>query len=320
MVTRPADSRSPAVFCSDASRASDEPLAGTAPHAEVWLLLEYHSRWGEKAFEQSALPPAVKAHLAAGAAALSPARIQLIRQPAAPTAPQRRFFVAVTRAAHCQVHEFHIDDYNDLLALDIQAVAAGDAVSAPFTRQEPLFLICVNGKRDRCCARRGLPVYQAMARVWGAQAGAGDAVWQTTHIGGHRFAGVGLCFPGGVCYGRLGAEDAKRVVHAAREGRIVLDRFRGFTSYDGATQAADGLLRAQLGVDALDALRWLATEHTGEDVWSARFAAVDGVVHRVQVAKVRTGVPLHMSCADPEPSEMMTYRLLAHEVLRAAAP
>ena len=46
----------------------------------------------------------------------------------------------------------------------------------------PLLLVCTHGRRDACCAQFGRPTAMALARRYGT------AVWETTHVGGDRFA------------------------------------------------------------------------------------------------------------------------------------
>ena len=51
-------------FCSLASRANNEALAGTVARIRSWLLIEYPKAWRRSAVDDSRLfSPAVKAHL-----------------------------------------------------------------------------------------------------------------------------------------------------------------------------------------------------------------------------------------------------------------
>lgn len=304
----------PGFFCRDSSLAAGEPLFGTATRADVWLMLEYTGAWGKKAFEESALPDPVKAHLSRYLDASPHARVQLIRQPGR-GADGIAFFVAVTREPLPAVYEFHLRRYEDLLSLDLAAVADGAPAYAQRARRTPLYLVCVNGRRDRCCARRGVGVYEAIA------AQVGDAAWESTHIGGHRFAAVGMCFPHGVCYGRLEPGDAPEVVRAYRAGRIFMEKYRGRACHDAITQAADYWLRVETGVAALEAFRWLGTESVSGEAWVARFGdAANGQVHRIQVEAAQSGARVYTSCGDAEPSAFVEYRLAAHSLEEPDAP
>lgn len=67
---------------------------------------------------------------------------------------------------------------------------------------EPVLLVCTNGKRDACCAVRARPVAEA------AHAVAPDNVWEVSHIGGHRFAPTAIHLPSGQTFGRLTGDTA----------------------------------------------------------------------------------------------------------------
>ena len=103
----------------------------------------------------------------------------------------------------------------------------------------PLLLVCTHGKHDACCAKYGLPVYEAMRDLvdegW---------LWQCSHVGGDRFAGNVVCLPEGVYYGRVGAGDALALVEEHLAGRVQLDLYRGRSCYSFRVQAAERAVRA----------------------------------------------------------------------------
>ena len=65
---------------------------------------------------------------------------------------------------------------------DLKELADGIVPSFGAGWDEPVFLVCTHGKRNVCCARLGVPLAQALATRHPGQ------VWETTHVGGHRFA------------------------------------------------------------------------------------------------------------------------------------
>ena len=70
--------------CSDYARKLHEPLAGTAPFAVFWLLIEQPGPWGRDALKESHLSPTVGRALADWAARAQdhgPVRLGLIRRP-----------------------------------------------------------------------------------------------------------------------------------------------------------------------------------------------------------------------------------------------
>lgn len=179
---------------------------------------------------------------------------------------------------------------------DLPALAAdpqGETVDGP------LVLVCTHGRRDACCARLGRPLVDALAPLLPE-----DAVWQVSHLGGHRFAGNVLVVPWGVQLGRVEADDAQRVADAVASGRIPLPSYRGRTLYEPAVQAAEVALRVELGLDAVGAVAF-----AGRDGSAVRFDTPAGPAS-VEVAE-RDGPAVPASCgADPEPTRRFGTRVV----------
>lgn len=272
--------------CSVASQAAGEPLAGTAVESvDRWLLLEVIDPWAPAALHTEALPERVRARLAQWLETPR-SRLQLIRRPG--RSGRRPLFMVVSSASDRQrASKLELDRYDDLLDLDLNAV--------PLEASASMCLVCVHGRRDRCCALHGGSVFRAIQAR-------GVDVWQTSHLGGHRFAACALWLPDGLMYGRLRAEHADRFVAAQRAGELgELDLYRGRCAYDRPTQAAETFLRRRLGEQAAGAIEWLATVPESESTWEARFrmAAQDEVV-RVRLEDA--GVARPSSCGGtPEP-------------------
>jgi hypothetical protein len=108
------------------------------------------------------------------------------------------------------------------------------------------YLVCTNGARDQCCAIRGAAVVKALGA---ARLG---AVYESSHLGGHRFAANLLVLPEGLCFGRLDVRSALALVDELDAGRLPLEHIRGRTSFTEEQQAAEILLRGELGLGGLD--------------------------------------------------------------------
>ena len=169
------------IYCSQISIREGEPLTGTATRTQVNFLLEYNGTWGERAFEESNLPAVVKEYMVAQTKAMAESRILLLRREGGQVG-WLHFFVASVTEGNEAIYEFHLDSYEDLLSLDMAAITASGPGYVEYQRKAPLFLVCTHGRRDACCARFGLPVYQAL------RSELGEAIWQCSHVGGHRFA------------------------------------------------------------------------------------------------------------------------------------
>ncbi|NJN50659.1 MAG: sucrase ferredoxin [Gammaproteobacteria bacterium] len=207
------------IYCSEL--AATDVMAGSVDPVDVWLLLEYRPAWAAKAIVDNDLQAPIRdwldQQIANGAARGRKVRPQFIRQP-------ERDSVGVTLLVGdaSGLRRFDVTTYDELLAIDIDAAAPRVDV--------PLYFVCTNGRRDLCCARFGLPTYAAL------RAEVGDRVWQTTHVGGHRFAPNVLVLPQGALYGRVTADAAPRFVAAIDRG-LAFDWLRGVSFEAGAVQA-----------------------------------------------------------------------------------
>jgi len=279
------------------SLAAGEPLTATASRASIWILLEYNDAWGVKALEESNLPERVKNLLLAQSASLPNARFQFIKQAGA--SQSIRFYVAHANPVNPILFRFRLESYEDLLDMDIAAIASGH--SDQTLSEDRLFLVCTNGKRDVCCAKNGLPLYNALSSI------AGRDVWQTTHIGGHRFAGTMVCLPHGICYGRVPPEDAQAVVQAYQTNTLLPDYYRGCVAYDSPVQAVEIFLRRQTGDRSIDAFRLRGVQADGEKRWLVHFDSADGAQYRVRVRAEPSHFTVYESTRNAEPNAIMQY-------------
>jgi hypothetical protein len=152
----------------------------------------------------------------------------------------------------------------------------------------PVFVVCTHGRRDPCCAERGRPLAEAIA------AAAPDAAWESTHVGGDRFAGNVVAFPQGVTYGRVALDEAAGLVRAHGEGRIgPIDRYRGRTSDPFDVQAADAAIRVRHGLDRLDDVRLRERVRVG-DASEVTFSTSIGEL-RVRLDRI-AGPPMRLTC------------------------
>lgn len=224
----------PRPFCADVSRDNAEPLVATASRIDRWLLVEYRGLWTHDALAGSGLSDQVKNSLLEQVAVSPFTRLVFIRRPDRRQLPTHVAYAAESQGARPRLRRFEFADHEDLRTLDL----GGPGVPV----DHPLFLVCTHGKHDRCCARLGRPLYDGFRdevdQEW---------VWQTTHIGGDRFAGNVVCLPEGIYYGRATREDATRILDEHLAGRVLLDRYRGRSIYSFGVQAAEQAVRERTG-------------------------------------------------------------------------
>ena len=211
-----------------ASHDGTEPSMASAPEASrAWLLIEHPGPWPHEPAEAVFAEPLRAA--VSGAVDLG-IRVQLIRRPgsrgvsggvlAGWTAGREPWLRHGTAAA---VHR----------ALDLEDLAAGRPVAFGSPVREPVFLVCAHAQRNACCARYGGPLAQALAARYPGQ------VFQTTHVGGHRFAANLVILPHGLYYGPVGLAEATAAIGAYERGAVTPGRYRGRAGQPRPAQEAE---------------------------------------------------------------------------------
>jgi hypothetical protein len=244
--------RSPAAGgCAALRGALDEPLRGTAPErAASWLLVEHPGPWPSE--ELPADLPA-QARRALDEATEAGVRPQLVRR-----VTERRSQTATVMLASCRpgsrwLERTRLTDLRELADLDLAALARGEQPGFGVVDPEPVVLVCTHGRRDVCCARLGRPLATLLDAQLPGQ------VWETTHVGGDRFAPNVVALPDGSYHGGVGTAEVPALAAALMAQSVLLPRLRGRAGLPSATQAADVFLREHTGETAVDAVVPLAS-------------------------------------------------------------
>ena len=271
------------MHCADA--ATDEPLAGTADSVDVWLLLEYRPPWRARTIEDNDLAASVRdwiaARIAAERAKGRKCRPQFVRRPERDAAGVTLFVADAESTVR-----YEAADYDELTALDLDR--GGERVT------EPHFFVCTNSARDACCGRLGLPLYGALRERVGARA------WQTTHVGGHRFAPNVLALPEGRLYGRVHAREVDAFLATIERGALGARWLRGRSFLAPEAQAAEVFVAGARDEPAsLSPL----IEVVGERRWRVSFA--DGRSTHVGLGPPQ---PSFASCGDAQPKDVRPFQ------------
>ncbi len=249
-------------LCSATSRLREEPLTATASRVERWLLVEHRGAWGPQSVPSGRMPRPLSRHLA-DLAARAGARLLLVRRPAGVEhGPGRQVFAVDSRPGHEQVRQLHVSTDLELLG-----VTYNGPEWQPY--DGPLYLVCTHGRHDRCCALRGRPVAQALSRAHP------ERTWESSHVGGDRFAANLVVLPEGHYVGRIAAEDVVALVDDLASGRLPSGHVRGRSSLPLPTQAAQQFAREALDVWGTGDLEPVGQESAGPDAWRVRLAGPD---------------------------------------------
>ena len=289
--------------------ALDEPLHGSAPTApRGWLLLEHPGPWPADE-TRTDLPPGVAEFMSA--ARKLKVRPQLIRRTRGRRRSPHQVFVAFS-GPQPWLRGAEVDDLRDVVGLDLAAVARGEQIDFGTVQRERIILVCAHGRHDACCAHAGRPAADALARELAG------AVWETTHLGGHRFAATSVTLPEATYHGALDAASGPEVAAASLRGEVVLAHYRGKAGLPGAAQSAEWFARAEFGV-----LDVAAVAHRGVEKLDDETYRVDLVVggRRVSVTVNRrlSACARALSCDAHELERPDSHVLVGMEIHATAA-
>jgi hypothetical protein len=227
-----------------AIEAAAEPLAGTAPRARWWWLIEVPGSWSRQAVKDCRIPAvrALTSH--------DQRRVILVRRPGRhPATDDRaplRVWFAGAMPGDPPVRLAVANDPGEILDWPIEGPTT--AVPDPHA---PVLAVCTNSSRDLCCGIDGRALVNALADDPG--------VWECSHLGGHRFAPTALHVPTGLVYGRLISDAARRLL-AQGPNADTAAWLRGRSALAPHVQAAEVELLERGVVPDLNALRVESTD------------------------------------------------------------
>ena len=301
--------------CSALARYTGERIAGTAGKTGGWLLVEHNGPWRHPALASPGLGREAALELARRVADRD-VKVQLIKRPGrvrpdddgGSGGPLRAYLAHTGRdAAWVRRVDFH--DLAELLEYDLTAAERPEPPAFGVPVDHTLYLVCTHAKKDPCCAVLGRPVA-------GALAGGEAEVWETTHVGGDRFAANLVALPQGVYFGRLDPDSAVRTVAAFERGEVVPDHYRGRCTDSPAAQAAEAGLRGRLGTVGLDEIVHLDERETADGVRVT--LGHGGGVYTVSVATVE-GRACPATCSAVEPTRPVHHEVTGIRPTPAAA-
>src|SRR5262249_24166270 len=208
---------------------------------------------------------------------LSHARLLLVKKARRHAQTAARAFLATSRPGKERLLELEFEQPDDLLDVDVPTELAG--MGRASHSEGPLWIVCTHGKRDRCCALYGRPLYDALRQ--GADTA---AVWQSTHVGGDRFAGNVVVLPHGLYYGRVGPGEVAGLVAAHAGGRIDLAHYRGRSAWPFGVQAAEHALREAEGLAGIADLQLVRNDPGDDGERRVRFRTPDSALHELRVS------------------------------------
>jgi hypothetical protein len=282
--------------CALRAQLRGDPMLGTAFPAARLLLVEQPGPWGERGLRDSRFDADAAQALEAKANAAG-FRVQVIRRPGrTPRGGVRRWALVDTRDGHESLRWGSYDAPDELLALPFHAT--------PGTPDhDPLYLVCAHSKHDACCALRGRPVAAALDALRPGR------VWETSHLGGDRFAANVLVLPVGLVYGRVLPFAAEEFVAAAEAGEVVGALLRGRVGLPAPAQAALAFAHEHLAVRRRGDLQVESTTPIRRGSSVVRLRGPHGMLDvTVQVEPVDA---VGLTCHNPRANKYLSYRPIA---------
>lgn len=261
--------------CQARSLVMESSIWGTAPEEMTqWVLVEYPNAWPAKFSDFSALHLPPKFVKALNAIKQRPQwKVLWIRRPGC---KGTNVYWWNLQTEECMVAPQQGEwDGEWTEYADWVSTAATDLVA-------PKVLVCTHGSRDQCCGVLGGAAFAGLRKILP------DAVWQVSHLGGHRFAPTALCFPFGWLLGRIEPDDWMDVALAAMSGipnGIRCDIVRGDVRLNRRDQALQIWIREQCGTVESVSLE------------SVHWRDANGILHTVQQSQRLLG-ELEVSCAN----------------------
>lgn len=262
---------------------------GSAPRARFWVCLETAGPWGHDAITQSRhLDPAIGKAID-DLAKQRGGKLVLIRRSHRVYRDSRpqRVRVAGGFDGGGWYHGFTVSGPAELL----EWLQQWDGAPLPTTHPATV-LVCTNAKRDQCCALQTRPVISQLDDIR-------DHLWESSHLGGHRFAPTALLLPTGQALATLDASQIRTALDAASRGLLWPGgetHDRGRTVLEPMEQAAHAWALQEFGASTPD--RVTSTVEADGTVTVTHGASR----RRLLVEKHTTDVVAPLGCGkEPEP-------------------
>lgn len=210
-------------YCCDFTRATNEPLIGSASRNDFHLVLSIpKGQWTAKVEQMEGI--------AGQLAQLTQPLKDQAQLSLKDGTPEERGTIWLFPHGYC------FGQLDSMLYPELVAQAQNGQISLPYTTlPDKIILLCTHGKRDAACAKFGGAVLTTLK----AQPMEGVQVWEVTHLGGHRFAGTAVVQPYHHWYGLLTPKDVPDFLESVQSGVPLLRHYRGNAHYPQPLQVAE---------------------------------------------------------------------------------
>lgn len=287
--------------CFEFSLELGEPLAGTAPNYEGFLLIECPLPWSKKEMNHSLIPEGLEEKTRE--LGLRPLLIS-----GENTHPGGPYSVYIYHRATPVGAEYKIGQLQELFYLLSPSVS--DFATRTSTSRQ-VVLVCTHGTRDQCCGKQGYHFYKAFLEAVKKRGLKWD-VWRVSHLGGHRFSANVAVFPEGRFYGRLEVDEIENFIDLLEQKKVYHQKCRGLSSLPEDEQVAE-----LWGWERVDTEREKASVKVEKDGdWhkvNLLYGEEEGPKYKLKVEKASEPLEIYGSCGDEEKKQVWTWKVTHFE-------
>ena len=103
-------------------------------------------------------------------------------------------------------------------------------------------LVCTHGRHDKCCAKFGQELVNNLRNHLKDQQ-ENIEVFDSSHLGGHRFAPTMIDFPSGRVYGQLNSKEIPEYLECRKLGMVYSQAYRGSVFLPDLVQVAEAYVQ-----------------------------------------------------------------------------
>jgi len=225
-------------FCSLMTRETGEPLAGTAPFAKHFVFIT----WPKKYWQYEALDS--KGGFPVGLKEWMKAQSEITGK------------ISIRLVSHKELSNESVDiyiypekiHYSNILKEEITGVLMSHFMNERNSEdkvkkiEKDHIFVCTHGRHDKCCAKFGQELANNLRKHLKDQQD-NIEVFDSSHLGGHRFAPTMIDFPSGRAYGQLTTEEIPDYFESRKQGMVYARAYRGSVFLPELVQVAEAYVQ-----------------------------------------------------------------------------
>lgn len=289
-------------YCSLNSKAVIEQIFATASYFKRLLLIEYNNAWSEKPIKANNLDEKINDFISKLEKEHS-IKILFIKNKRSRSYSTTLFTVDGAEEKPIFNH-FVLNSINEILNFSIDDLFS----KTSFNKfKEDLYLVCTNGKKDKCCSKFGIPIFKELTKY-------SSHVWECTHVGGDRFAPNVIHLPYYHFYGHLTTSIIADFYTQTFNGLIYLPNYRGRSVYKTIEQAAEYFLRSKTSDYVSTSINKIDVKQDINDIFSANISLRNNKKgYLIKLRKFLTDEKFFLTCDSQTQKQKTQYEMLSIE-------